>query len=91
VGRQTEFAGNNPRGIEPALKAIYCDTASAVSAPQLAAMFAFFDPTHILFGSDYPFIVPDREIAELEHYPMTQAMRAAIDRDNALLLLPRLK
>ena len=89
--RHKEFAANNPKGVAAAMSSLYCDTASAVSTPQLAAMFAFFDPTHILFGSDYPFIVPDHEIEELGHYPMTPAMRAAIDRENALLLLPRLK
>ncbi len=91
IGRSKEFAANNPAGVESALMRLYCDTASAVSTPQLAAMLAFFEPSHILFGSDYPFIVPDREIEELEHYPLTAALRGAIERDNALMLLPRLK
>ena len=90
-GRNKAFAANNPRGIKTELTRLYCDTASAASAPQLAAMLAFFEPSHILFGSDYPFIQPDHVVEELAHYPLTAAMRAAIDRENALMLLPRLK
>ncbi len=85
------FAANNPRGILHELKRLYCDTASAESVPQLAAMCAFFPDTHILFGSDYPFIDPKPIIDGLDEYPMTKAMRAAIDRENALALLPRAK
>ncbi len=86
-----EFAANNPRGIMHELKRLYCDTASAESVPQLAAMMAFFPESHILFGSDYPFINPKSVVAGLDEYPMTRAMRAAIDHENALALLPRLK
>jgi predicted TIM-barrel fold metal-dependent hydrolase len=91
AGRNPEFAAKNPRGVKAELTRLYCDTASAASGPQLAAMLAFFEPSHILFGSDYPFIQPEHVVAELDHYPLTVAVRAAIDRDNALLLLPRLK
>ena len=86
-----DFKGNNPRGIEYELKRLYCDTASAESAPQLAAMQAFFPDSHILFGSDFPFIGPKHGIETLDKYPLTPAIRAAIDRENALALLPRLK
>ncbi len=90
-GRDKGFAANNPDGIERALKRLYCDTSSASSAPQLAAMMKFFPRSHILYGSDYPFVDPSHGIAELDEYPLSVAMRAAIDRENALALLPRLK
>jgi 6-methylsalicylate decarboxylase len=73
------------------MKRLYCDTASAASGPQLAAMLSFYDPSHILFGSDYPFIQPEHVVEELAHYPLSETMRLAIDRENALALLPRLK
>ena len=91
VGMNKEFEGRNPRGVEHELKRLYCDTASAESAPQLAAMQAFFPESHILFGSDFPFIGPKHGVEALDRYPLTPAMRAAIDRENALALLPRLK
>ncbi len=85
------FRANNPNGIEHELKRLYCDTASASSAPQLAAMLQFFPKSHILYGSDYPFVQPGHGIHELDDYPLTVSMRAAIDHENALALLPRLK
>jgi 6-methylsalicylate decarboxylase len=86
-----EVAERNPRGIEYQLKQLYCDTASANSAPQLAAMTSFFPPSHILFGSDYPFVPPKEYIEGIQHYPMSPQLRAGIDRDNALKLLARLR
>lgn len=84
-------AERHPQGIEGQLKLVYCDTASAYSRPQLAAMTAFFDPTHILFGSDFPF-VPAAEVVEgLAHYDMPDSLRRAIDRDNAIRLWPSLR
>jgi predicted TIM-barrel fold metal-dependent hydrolase len=90
AGRNKEIATRNPRGIRMELKRLYCDTASATSAPQLAAMLAFYDPSHILFGSDYPFIKPEEVVEGLDHYPLAATLRAAIDRGNALALLPQL-
>jgi len=90
AGRNTEIAARNPRGLMAELKRLYCDTASATSVPQLNAMLAFYDASHILFGSDYPFIRPEEGVEGLEHYPLTAAMRADIDRNNALALLPQL-
>ena len=84
-------ADNNPRGLEYELTRLYCDTASATSKPQLAAMLAFFPESHILYGSDFPFVGPKEAIEGLDAYPMTKAMRTAIDSENALALLPRAK
>jgi predicted TIM-barrel fold metal-dependent hydrolase len=89
-GRTPEIAARNPGGIMPLLKALYCDTASAASEPQLAAMLRFYPEGHILFGSDYPFISPHEVVEELAHYPLAEGQRRAIDRDNVLALLPRI-
>jgi len=90
AGRNKEISARNPRGLMAELKRLYCDTASATSAPQLAAMLAFYEASHILFGSDYPFIQPHEVVEGLEHYPLTAALRAGIDRAHALALLPQL-
>ncbi len=86
-----EFRDANPRGVKHELQRLYCDTALASSAPQLAAMLSFFPASHILFGSDYPFVNPGHDIAEMDEYPMTASLRAAIDCENALALFPRLR
>jgi predicted TIM-barrel fold metal-dependent hydrolase len=81
---------NNPHGVEHELRRLYCDTAFASSEPQLAAMLKFLPKSNILYGSDYPFGEPAHGIEELDAYPLSQSMRAAIDAENALLLFPRL-
>ena len=52
---------------------------------------SYFPASHILYGSDYPFVEGSHSIDELDAYPLSVAMRTAIDRENALALLPRLK
>jgi predicted TIM-barrel fold metal-dependent hydrolase len=47
--------------------------------------------SNILFGSDYPFVKAAAMIEELRHTPMAQGERDAIERGNALALLPRLR
>jgi predicted TIM-barrel fold metal-dependent hydrolase len=91
AGRNPAFAGNNPRGVEFELKRLYCDTASAESAPQFAAMMQFFPTSHILYGSDAPFVTPHHSVEELDKIALSMPMRAAIERENALAILPRVK
>lgn len=85
-----EFREHNPNGILNALKKLHCDTAGASSAPQLAAMTSFFDRSRILYGSDFPFIAPGPDLEEFLEFPMAASVRAAIERENALRLFPRL-
>ena len=46
---------------------------------------------HILFGTDYPFVSVAAGEKHLSEDELSDADRAAIDRSNALALLPRLK
>ena len=91
AGRVEAFKANNPHGIEHELKRFYCDTAGSASAPQLDAMLRFYPPGHVLYGSDYPFVAMAEGIEEMNHYHPPADTRAAIDRGNAMELLPRLK
>lgn len=85
-----EIADQYPGGIKAQLKLVYCDTASAYSPPQLAAMTAFFPADHIMFGSDFPFVPAEEGIEALEQFRMSPRMLAAIERENAIKLLPQL-
>ena len=89
--KQKEVAERNPKGLNFEMKKLYYDTASAASKPQLAAMLAYIPPSHILYGSDYPFVKTDEGIEGLEHYRLSQHMRTAIDHDNAAMLLARVR
>jgi predicted TIM-barrel fold metal-dependent hydrolase len=51
------------------------------------------DPSHILWGSDLPFVYGQRLSEEVDHWEkydgFDAASRAAVEEENALRLLPR--
>ncbi len=77
----------------PTLRALYYETASTTSAFALRSLQEFADPTHILWGSDLPFVYGtrlQREVEHWEHYDgFDDAARRAIEEQNALRLFPR--
>ena len=92
VARICSPDGENPAGIAR-LRQFYFDTALSSSPYALPALLAFADPTHITFGSDWPFAPKARSLHFanlLDQYPLGNAMRHAIHRGNAERLFPRL-
>jgi predicted TIM-barrel fold metal-dependent hydrolase len=80
-----------PKGLMYELKKFYYDTAQANSAPALAALLKVAPLSQILFGTDYPFRTSAEVTGGLtaQRFP-TKDLRA-IERDNALRLLPELQ
>jgi predicted TIM-barrel fold metal-dependent hydrolase len=78
----------------PMLRSFYYDVAIAMAPYALRSLQELAEPTHILWGSDLPFVHRDQfkdEIAAWEAYDgFTPPARAAVERDNALALFPRL-
>jgi 6-methylsalicylate decarboxylase len=76
------------------LRSLYYDVASSMSRHSLPSLQQLADPTHVVWGSDLPFVHGERlqeEIAGWEAYDgFDAATRAAIERENALRLFPRL-
>jgi 6-methylsalicylate decarboxylase len=98
AGRMAETIGGRanarevmPEGVLAELRKLYYDTASATSPPAMAALRAMAPASHILFGSDYPFVKTAAMIEELQHTQMSDVERDAIERGNALSLLSRLR
>jgi 6-methylsalicylate decarboxylase len=91
VARRPNSAEVMPNGALAELRKLYYDTASAASPASMAALRIMAPASHILFGSDYPFGKAAAGIEELRHAPLSDAEREAIDRGNAMALLPRLK
>jgi 6-methylsalicylate decarboxylase len=98
AGRMTDTIGHHPNakkfmpdGVPAELRKLYYDTAAADTAGSLAALRVMAPLTHILFGTDYPFVKVAEGVAHLRDDTMSDADRAAIDRGNALALLPRFK
>lgn len=83
--------GANEGGIAR-LRQFYFDTALSSSPYALPSLLAFADPTHITFGSDWPYATKARALhftGMLDSFEMPQALRAAIHRGNAGRIIPR--
>jgi predicted TIM-barrel fold metal-dependent hydrolase len=83
-----------PRDLLASLRNLYYDTAMSASRPTLAALSAFVDSSHILFGTDYPF-VPESATAETvsgvqEFFGGDETALRNVEHDSAAALLPRL-
>ncbi|GAA3381738.1 amidohydrolase family protein [Streptomyces racemochromogenes] len=96
--RLEAFAGSFDPPVEPAvvrdhLHRFYYDTAGPMSPA--GTLLATVDPSRILFGSDWPAcpadMVTDVAVPALASDPaLTPALRRAVNRENALRLMPRL-
>ncbi len=75
------------------LRRLYYDTAMSPSPAAMAAVQALVDPSHILFGSDWPMVaegVAAQTVADLEALACFDAQtKAAIFSQNARALFPR--
>jgi predicted TIM-barrel fold metal-dependent hydrolase len=76
------------------LKSFYYDTAVSGTNYALHSLKEFVDPSHILFGTDFPFLpqgMINNMITGLEQYAgFDNETRMMIMRENALTLFPRL-
>jgi predicted TIM-barrel fold metal-dependent hydrolase len=84
-----------PRGVMHYLKRFFYDTALSANPHALRSLSELVPPAQILFGTDFPFApepVTHMTIDGLRRYDgFDEAARGAIERDNALALLPRLR
>lgn len=84
-----------PQGAMAYLKRLYYDTAISATAYALRSLQALVEPSQILFGTDYPYL-PEHLIAgevqglQTDDGVDTQTL-AAVQRENALRLFPRLQ
>lgn len=83
-----------PQGFLTYARRFWYDTALSPSPYALAALRELVEPSHILFGSDYPFApapvtaLQTKQLAELRQ--LDAATTAGVDRAHALALFPRL-
>ncbi len=82
---------NFPAGMHAELRRFYYDTASAWNDGAMAALLAIVPSSHVMFGSDYPFLGAVEAAKKMSKVKLSRALRAEIDRENALKLFPRLR
>src|SRR5262249_31393683 len=79
-----------PKGMMYELKKFHYDTAQGNHSGALAALAKIVAPSQVLFGTDFPFRDGAEEIEGLSAFFKADELRA-IERDNALKLIPALK
>ena len=79
-----------PQGVLREIQKFYYDTAQGHHEGAMAALRVLVPPSQILFGTDYPYR-PGAEVRQgLADRSFTGEQRQAIDRGNALRLMPQL-
>ena len=82
-----ELKDRVPGGAVNALSKIFVDTASIVNNPAFAAMEAWAKPSQVLFGSDYPWLMPEPSVSALAALVPDLHRLSMIYRENARTLL----
>jgi predicted TIM-barrel fold metal-dependent hydrolase len=89
------LADRTPSDVIGLLRRLYYDTAMSVSPYSLPSLQSLVDPSHILLGTDFPFMPEQTTIETLDGLGEFDGFDgeglAAIMRDNALELFPRLR
>ena len=80
-----------PKGVMYELKKFHYDTAQGNHAGALAALMKIVTPSQVLYGTDFPFRDGAEENGGLSAFRFEAKDLHAIERDNALKLLPTLK
>ncbi len=84
-----ELKSRVPGGAANELTKLYVDMASIANNPAFSAMEAWAKPSHILFGSDYPWLMPEPAVTALASLVPDAEKLAMIYRGNAMTLLGR--
>jgi predicted TIM-barrel fold metal-dependent hydrolase len=82
---------NVPDGVLPELQRFYYDVAWSAHPGALASLTKLVPVSQILFGSDYPYRTGEDHVKGLADYGFSAADLAAISRENAVRLMPRLR
>jgi len=85
-----ELNARVPNGVMHELSKIYVDVVGVTTPGALKAVLDIVPMSHLLFGTDFPFWAPETTIKGLAGLKLAAADLQAIERDNALKLLPGL-
>jgi predicted TIM-barrel fold metal-dependent hydrolase len=77
-----------PDGIEAELKRLYYDTANATHPASMAALLKLIPESQVTFGSDYPYVPIDTQVAALGKLGLSDSTVRAIYSGNARRFIP---
>jgi predicted TIM-barrel fold metal-dependent hydrolase len=79
-----------PNGIMAEIARLNFETANAAYQPNIDALLDIVPIDHVVFGTDYPYVTAQDNVKSFGELQLSPAQRAAITRENALKLIPRL-
>jgi 6-methylsalicylate decarboxylase len=88
--RHHEYDAANPHGVYYELKKLHYDIANSTNPSAMAALMNLVPATQILFGSDTPYVPIAATATGFDKMTLSDDVRLAINRGNALQLFPRL-
>jgi predicted TIM-barrel fold metal-dependent hydrolase len=97
IGRFLQQARNHPRphelpdGILPEVKRFFYDTAQSCNPATMAALSHVAELSNIVFGTDFPWGRANEHADSLGGCGFSATQLRAIERDNALTILPRFR
>ncbi|MBI2318024.1 MAG: amidohydrolase, partial [Betaproteobacteria bacterium] len=80
-----------PEGYEAEFQRLYYDTANATHPASMAALLKLIPESQVVFGTDYPYVPIGTQAAAIRRLGFGDSTTQAIERGNAIKLLPRLK
>jgi 6-methylsalicylate decarboxylase len=86
-----QVAARLPHGLHHELRKFFYDTAQSANPAAMEPLRYVAPVSQILFGTDFPFRTADKHVKGLRECGFTEGELQAIERDNALGLLPRLR
>lgn len=91
--RRPEYKAHVPDGVIAELKRLYYDTALSANALAMNTLLSLTTVKQVVFGSDYPYAPEETmtgTVKGLGALKLAEADLAAIERENALALIPSL-
>jgi 6-methylsalicylate decarboxylase len=85
-----ELGARVPNGVKAELSKLYLDVVGVTTPGALAAILDIVPMSQLLFGTDFPFWKPEETIDGLAGLKLSAADLAAVERGNALKLMPGL-
>lgn len=80
-----------PDGVLNEFKKLYFETANAASAPAIAGLLKLVEPSQVMYGSDFPYVTSQYNLANLRGQGLSDGEVKAIEYLNAEKMFPRLK
>jgi predicted TIM-barrel fold metal-dependent hydrolase len=90
VSHMPDYKQKMPDGVRGELQRLYYDTANSAFPQNFAAVLSYLPISQLLFGSDTPYVSIADNVKNFGALELSDADRKAIERGNAVRLLPRL-